>query len=261
MDIPSSTGNKHTPLFLSIDKSWKGNGYTFSFHPDKNDEASMTVKGLYARLAYVHGEKIHKYFTPPAIEAGVRMTWDPLTKKVSSEEDREVNDLLGLDDDMTFKIPPITETEADISKRKIVFRAEKTDDSVLTFTEGSKRPLPGEIVVQTKKKRKSTEDMDTDESASATSSKASSRASDNSSLSFSTRKTIDSRISTIESGLSQCIQLMNQVLSQKTSQNKNSHPVTPVTPGHTTTSEDKASNPSKAGSKPEEPIQGDSGVS
>ena len=260
MDIPSSTGNKKLPLFLSIDKSWKGNGYTFSFHPDKNDEASMTIKGLYARLAYVYGEKIHKYFTPPAIEAGVRMTWDPITKKVSSEEDREVDELLGLDDDMTFKIPASTDTEAELGTRKIVFRAEKTDDSVLTFTEGSKRPLPGEIVVQTKKKHKSTDDMDTSDSTSA-SSKVSSKASDNSSLSFSTRKTIDSRISTIESGLSQCIKLMNQVLSQNTIQTPKAQPVTPVTPGQTHTNEDKASNPSMAGSKPEEPVQGDSGVS
>jgi hypothetical protein len=162
---------------------------------------------------------------------------------------------------MTFMIPASSETEAELGKRKIVFRAKKTDDLVLTFTEGSKRPLPGEIVVQTKKKHKSTNDMDTNESASATSSKVSSRASNNSSLSLSTRKTIDSRISTIESGLSQCIQLMNQVLSQNTTQNKKAQPVTPVTPSQTHTSEDKASNPSKAGSKPEEPVQGDLGVS
>jgi hypothetical protein len=102
----------------------------------------MTMKGLYARLACVHSNKIHKYFTPPAIKAGIRMTWDPITKKkVSSEEDCEVNDLLGLDDDMTFKIPASSETEAELGKRKIVFRSEKTGNSVLTFTKGSKRPL------------------------------------------------------------------------------------------------------------------------
>ena len=94
----------------------------------------MMIKGLYARLAYVHGDKIHKYFTPPAIQVGVRMTWDPITKKVSSEEDREVNNLLGIDGGMTFKIPAILETEAELGKQKSVFRAEKTDDSVLTFT-------------------------------------------------------------------------------------------------------------------------------
>jgi hypothetical protein len=132
---------------------------------------------------------------------------------------------------------------------------------VLTFTEGSKRPLPGKKVVQTKKKRKSTNDMDTNESASATRSKVSSRASNNASLSLSTKKTIHLPISTIESRLSQCIQLMNQVLSQNTTQNQKAQPVTPVTPSQIHISKDKASNPSKAGSKPKEPVQGDLGVS
>jgi hypothetical protein len=125
MDITSSTGNKNFQLLFSIDKSWKGSGYMFSFHPDKNNEASMTIKGLYARLAHVHGDKIHKYFTPPAIEAGVGMTWDPITKRVSSEEDREVNNLLGLDGNMSFTIPASPETEAELGKQKIVFRAKK----------------------------------------------------------------------------------------------------------------------------------------
>jgi hypothetical protein len=150
MDIPSTPGNKTTPLFLSIDKSWKGGVYTFSFHPNKRDEADMTIKGMYAQLAHLSGNKIHKCFTLPAIEAGMRMTWDPVTKKVSSEEDREVNALLDLDDDMTIIIPAITEEAATLGNRKIVFRKETTAGPVLTFTNGSKRPLPGEIIVQTK---------------------------------------------------------------------------------------------------------------
>ncbi len=139
------------------------------------------------------------------------MTWDPVTQKVSSEEVREVDTLLELDDDMTIHIPAVTEDEIVLGKRKIVYRKETTDDSVLTFTDGSKRPLPGEITVQTKKKRKSSNDaMDTDtETASGADSKVSSRASDNSSLSFSTRKTIDSRISVMEHGLTQLTALMN----------------------------------------------------
>ena len=267
MDIPSTSGNKETPLFLSIDKSWKGGGYTFSFHPDKRDEANMTIKGMYPRLAYIYGDKIHKCFTPPAIVEGMLMTWDPVTKKVSSEADREVNALLAMDDDMTILIPTSTEDET-IGNRKIVFRKETTDDSVLTFTDGSKRPLPGEITVQTKKKHKTSSgpmDIDNDQ-ASRTDSKVSSRASDNSSLSFSTRKTMDSRISVMEHGLTQLTALMNQVLTQ-TAQPQTPNPkpnkdqVTPVTPRQTQTSEDKASNPSTDGSKPEEPGQGDSGVS
>jgi hypothetical protein len=63
MDIPSTTGNTDTSLFLSIDKSWKGGGCTFLFLPGKRDEANMTIKGMYARLAHTYGDKIHKCFT------------------------------------------------------------------------------------------------------------------------------------------------------------------------------------------------------
>jgi hypothetical protein len=46
------------------------------------------------------------------------MTWDHITKKICSEKDREVNNLLALNSDMTFKIAASTETEADPGKRK-----------------------------------------------------------------------------------------------------------------------------------------------
>jgi hypothetical protein len=59
--FPPAQEIKNLLLFLSIDK---GSSYPFSFHPDRNGEAN--IKGLYARLAYIQGEKIHKYFTPPA---------------------------------------------------------------------------------------------------------------------------------------------------------------------------------------------------
>jgi hypothetical protein len=166
----------------------------------------------------------------------MRMTWDPVTKKVSSEEDQEVTALLDLDDDMTIIIPATTTEDETLGNRKIVFRKETTDGSVLTLTDGSKRPLPGEITVQTKKKRKSsTGAMDVDnESASGAGSKVSSRASDNSSLSFSTKQTMDSRISVMEHGLTQLTALMNQVLTEtKKTSTPPPKPVPPVTPSRT----------------------------
>jgi hypothetical protein len=95
-------------------------------------------------------------------------------------------------------------------------------------------------------------DVDDDDS------KVSSRASDNSSLSFSTKRTMDSRISVMEHGLTQLTALMNQVLTQTAKQSASTP--TPVTPSQKHTGEDTARNPSKDGSKPEEPSQGDSGV-
>jgi hypothetical protein len=106
-----------------IDKSWKGGGCTFLFHPNKRDEANLTIKGMYARLAHTYGDKINKSFTPPAIEAGMRMTWDPMTKKVFSEEDQEeVTALLNLDDDMTIIIPATTTEDETLGNRKMTCR-------------------------------------------------------------------------------------------------------------------------------------------
>jgi hypothetical protein len=117
--------------------------------------------------------------------------------------------------------------------------------------------------VQTKKKRKSSTDaMDTDTGTGrGAGSKVSSCASDNSSLLFSTPKTMDSRISMMEHGLTQLKALMNQILTQisqpKPAPAPPSHPksnndlVTPVTPSHKYTNKDKASNPSMKASKPE----------
>jgi hypothetical protein len=71
--------------------------------------------------------------------------------------------LLELGDNITIIIPPIKENVINLRKSKIVFRKEKTDNSILTFTNWSKCPLPGKIMVQTKNKCKSTTDaMDTD---------------------------------------------------------------------------------------------------
>ncbi len=65
----------------------------------------------------------------------------------------------------------------------------------------------------------------------------------------------------MEHGLTQLMALMNQVLSQTFNPKPNKEQVAPVTPSHKPIWKDKASNPSTAGSKPEEPVQGDLGVS
>ncbi len=98
-------------------------------------------------------------------------------------------------------------------------------------------------------------DVDDDDS------KVSSRAIDNWSLLLNSKKTMDSRISVMEHGLTQLTALMNQVLTQTAKQPTTTPKITPITPSHKSTIKDKASNPSKAGSKPEDPTQGDLGVS
>jgi hypothetical protein len=88
MSLPATTGNTKTSLFQSIDKATKGVGFTLSFHPDKAAEAVMGIRGLYPRLLAKYGKGINSFFTADAIDAGIKMEWDPKTKKVSSEDDK-----------------------------------------------------------------------------------------------------------------------------------------------------------------------------
>ena len=69
MDIRGN--NSKNPLFVSIDQKWNGNGFNFSFHPDKLVEASMAICSLFPHLAHPFGEEaIHQFFTPRTVIEG-----------------------------------------------------------------------------------------------------------------------------------------------------------------------------------------------
>lgn len=101
MTIPASTGNTSTPLFQSPDKA-KNGGFNLSFHPDKSAEGCMLIKGLYSRLLAKYGKGINSFFTTDAVDAGLKMESDPKSKKVTSQDGRELASILGMDDDMTI---------------------------------------------------------------------------------------------------------------------------------------------------------------
>jgi hypothetical protein len=68
LTLPATTGHKSTPLFNAIDKSWRGNGYNISFHPDKAAEASVVLKSLLVRLQAMYGDGVRKLFSPEAVK-------------------------------------------------------------------------------------------------------------------------------------------------------------------------------------------------
>lgn len=104
--MPQS-GNTNTALFFSIEEAWKGGGYVFTFHPDKREEANATIRGLYARMRSIFDpQELMNVFTPNAVEEGQRMTWDPKTNSAISEEDKMIEELMDLDQDMTFQSQP-----------------------------------------------------------------------------------------------------------------------------------------------------------
>jgi hypothetical protein len=133
MDIPSSTENKNLPLFLSIDKSWKGSGYTVSFHPKEHTDQRIV------RKTSLHPRRHDSQVLHPTRNQGGR---------AHDLESYHQEGLLGRR--QGGQQPSGTRRRHDVQdpsnigdggrtrQTKSVFRAGKTDNSVLTFTEGSK---------------------------------------------------------------------------------------------------------------------------
>jgi hypothetical protein len=91
MEIPATTGNTETLLFMAINAPWKGKGFVISYHPAKTDKASTMLNGLYPRLLAKYGDAINNYFTSKGIKKGRTMKWDPVTNQVTSIHDEELN--------------------------------------------------------------------------------------------------------------------------------------------------------------------------
>ena len=50
MEIGSKTGNTKTSLFTSIDKQRNRESYIIQYHPEKANEATMVITGLYTHI-------------------------------------------------------------------------------------------------------------------------------------------------------------------------------------------------------------------
>jgi hypothetical protein len=100
MEIPATTENTETPLFIAINAPWKGKGFVVSYHPAKADKASTTLNGLYPRLLAKYGDAINNFFTSKGIKKGRTMKWDPVTNQVTSIHDEELNIVFDADPKM-----------------------------------------------------------------------------------------------------------------------------------------------------------------
>ena len=118
------------PLFASIDQKWNGQGFNFSFHPDKAIEANMTIRGLYPRLAHEYSEEnISAFFSPRAVSEGRYMKYDLVKKAVTTEADESIFELSSIDKDMEVKYDKPTNMGA----QQVFEKERQENDSVSTF--------------------------------------------------------------------------------------------------------------------------------
>jgi hypothetical protein len=217
MEIGSKTGNTKTSLFTSIDKQRNRDTYIIQYHPEKANEASMVITGLYTHITARYGpEVVDAYFKPDAIRNSKHMTWDPIAEKVVSELDTEVARLASMDEDMDFSAFAKSEEkkrqqekEAEALSALDVFQRDRGDDDSVSTMQPGKRstpaptympPVDGTSVAKSKSKSKRMKTSD-DRSAGT----------DTSSLTEGTTKT---RLSTVEHSVGQLSNMFKQVMAQ-----------------------------------------------
>jgi hypothetical protein len=192
MEIPVTTGNTKTPLFMAINAPWKGKGFIISYYPAKADEASTTLNGLYPCLLAKYGDAINNFFTSKGIKKGRTMKWDPVTDQVTLIHDEELNRVFDADPEMADldKMKANNDAAAGVLKRGEVFTFQKErtdDDSISTMGGGgTRRSRQDDTAPPSKKPRIQTVTMDTDNASNA------------SSLTGNTKYTIQTKMSTME---------------------------------------------------------------
>lgn len=132
MNLKPRSGNKKTSLIFSIDKRWNGPGYIFSFHPKKYDEGKRKVRGLVPILRDMFSdEQIREYFLPRAFEQGRKMKYNPKTGEVTTKEDEELGMIFSADEEFSVY-------------DKVAGKKRGGDDSTKEFGERVKETLVGE---------------------------------------------------------------------------------------------------------------------
>jgi hypothetical protein len=237
MEIPATTGNTKTPLFMAIKAPWKGKGFLISYHPAKADKASTTLNGLYPHLLAKYEDAINNFFTSKGIKKGRTMKWDPVTNHVRSIHGKELNGVFDVDPEMADldKMKANDDAATAVPKHRNVFTFQKErtdDDSILTMGGGGTRwSRQDDTAPPSKKPRTQTVTMDTDNASKA------------SSLIGNTKYTIQTKMSTMEStitnmqsGMENMEKMMTNMMSATFAPagSGRGEPLTPVTPGLTT---------------------------
>jgi len=96
-------------LFLSVDPSWNGTGYTITFPEKYSSYAQEFVEYMAKYLQHVHGDAVLPWFTLEAILEANSMVWDDTTQQLASQEGLDLKaDLAHLD--FEWCVPPPTES-------------------------------------------------------------------------------------------------------------------------------------------------------
>lgn len=92
----------HLSLFHSVDRHWKGEGHVVTFLPQFESDARLILAALLPFLESLlprHKPRLHKYFTPAAVDRAKVAKWDAANYCVITPDDAIIRDLLAGDND------------------------------------------------------------------------------------------------------------------------------------------------------------------
>ena len=234
--IMEMVGKENNPLFTSIDKSWD-DGIVITYLKIYEEEARNRIADLGSFLHFQHGDLIlFKYFTPEASERALSSPWDPKQQRAISTLDNELEDILDECDQIDWlkqpdlaKVVEFKDTEENDKKNQPLFNFLPNDDKSLgtfgtnntsnTSTQsGQKRPnkIPQRTDTLTKRRKSSTQVSDKEELTEDEDD--------------ATTETLTSRMSVLESNMTQLVGLLKQSINSNMSGRHESDKVNPITP-------------------------------
>ena len=106
--------DKKNSLFLSICKTWKGDGYVFTFPKQFEEETNYTMHGFGTYMLKTHGDAVLLCLTAEAGERALNSTWNEEKGCAVSADDKELEEI-NKKDNMTWLIET-KEEKGELSK-------------------------------------------------------------------------------------------------------------------------------------------------
>jgi hypothetical protein len=146
---------------------------------------------LYPRLFAQYSEAIDNFFTAKGLKKGRTMTWDPVTKRVSSTFDGEITGVYDVDPKMMTILGDKARAQvaAKLAQREFTFQKERGDADSISTMGGTRRSCSDETIPPSQKARTNVVTMDADSASNA------------SSLTAGTKFTMQTKMSALENNI------------------------------------------------------------
>jgi len=235
MQMLTKDGN---PMFTSVDLSWDG-GVVFTFPKVYEDESRNRIADMASYLHFLHGDLILcKYFSPDAAQRAISSPWNDTEKRAISALDQDFDDILRDCEEIDWLKQPVDKKVVDFTapqgttQNQPLFNHLPNDDKSLETFGGTSNSKSSTQSGQKRQKIPNTGDNDKQKRF-RTNNMISTNIDDEDLTDDDDAQTIDtlsSRMSNLETNMSQILGLLQQSISSKTPGRPPCTNATPITP-------------------------------